>query len=139
VIAATAMVAILLGCGLAPEQPAATPTDVVEASFDVEDQARAGVSVQPVSNPSGLLSRGEAIAIARADYSPPDPDAVLDLFLFEVTAPGSLSGGKPIRERPAWIARYSNLSVTTPGGHVLHYMYNFFDAATGQYLFGTGK
>jgi hypothetical protein len=44
-----------------------------------------------------------------------------------------------IEDRPVWIVRYSNLTVHSPSGKELHYLYDLYDAASGQFLIGAGS
>jgi hypothetical protein len=143
VLVALAGVVLLAYAGrptqLAPAagSPAPSNQDRSEPTFGLDDLSRAGVSVQPIADTAGLLDRDQATSIALTDYDPPDPDAKLDMFLLRVTASSSLRSDRPVKDLPVWIARYSNLNLTSPGGHELNYMYSFFDAKTGYYLFGT--
>jgi hypothetical protein len=116
-----AAAAFLSACGLLAPEP----------TLDIIDASDAGLAVAPIADVTGLIDESTARAVVLADYNPPDPDVRLDLFLRRVTVPSA-----HIRDVPAWIARYSGLDGTTPGGHIFHIKYNLFDARTGQYLVG---
>ena len=116
-----AAAAFLSACGLLAPQP----------TLDIIDASAAGLAVAPIGDVTGLIDESTARAAALADYNPPDPDVRLDLFLRRVTVSSA-----HIRDVPAWIARYSGLNSTTPGGHIFHIRYDLFDARTGRYLVG---
>lgn len=84
--------------------PGATPT-----SWTAEDEQRTGVAAVPVSDPTGMIGKDQAIANALAIYDPPDSDVQLDAFLLSVTDERSAGTVNDLVDRPVWIVRYSNI------------------------------
>jgi hypothetical protein len=113
----------------------AAADDVTDA-LDPADAARAGFSIEPLEDVGGLIDEDTARTMVLEIYRPPDPSVKLDLFLGRVTVSATIGGDRPVQDLPVWVARYSNLRVTTPGGHLVDTMYKLHDAKTGEFLVG---
>jgi hypothetical protein len=106
-----------------------TSTDLTAA-----DLARLQISVAPVASAAGLISADEARVIGARSWQiePSKPDVFLKL----VTDEGTIGTEHSLQQTPAWIVRYSGLSVPGPKTAVtFHFRYVFIDAATGEELF----
>jgi hypothetical protein len=108
-------------------------------AFTADDVERSGLTVREVESAEGLLSREEVLVLARTNYDPPDPNVRIDVFLVRATDSESLGTAIVIDDRPVWIVRYSNLNQHFRNGTPMNYLYDLYDAQSGEFLVGVTR